>query len=363
MVADALSRKSIGNLASLITQQQDILRDLQKIDMHIIAKDVGTGLLAQLTVRPTLTERIRVAQAEDPHLLQVLQQVRDSGKKGFCLDRVGTLKFGDIFCVLDMGRFRREILEEAHQTSYSVHPGETKMYHDVRRYFWWSGLKKRIAEFVARCLIYLHIKIEHQRSAGTLRPLPIPEWKWEHITVDFVVGLPKTLKKKDSIWVAQSQEKSYVDRQRRDLEFLVGDKVFLKVSPWKWVFRFGKKGKLSPRYIGPYEILARIGPVAYQVELPSELSQIHNMFHVSVLRKYLYGPSHVLREKPIQLRNDLSYEEQPVQIIDRCVKTLRRRVVPLVKVLWRHHGVEEATWELEEEMQSTYPHLFIDSGA
>ncbi|XP_073001474.1 uncharacterized protein [Typha latifolia] len=256
------------------------------------------------------------------------------------------------------------------------------MYHDVRRYFWWPGLKKSIAEFVGRCLICQQVKIEHQRPAGTLRSLPIPEWKWEHITMDFVVGLPKTLNKKDSIWVI-------VDRLTKSAHFLlaldapyealygrkcrtpvswdkvgerkiesseliqetvdkVEDKAFPKVSSWKGVFRFGKKGKLSLRYIGPYEILARIGLVVYRVVLLSKLSQIHNVFIVSVLRKYLYDLSHVLREELIQLGKDLSYEEQLVRIIDRCVKTLRRRVVPF----WRHHGVEEATWALSERIDN-----------
>ncbi|XP_077222075.1 uncharacterized protein LOC143855912 [Tasmannia lanceolata] len=157
---------------------------------------------------------------------------------------------------------------------------------------------------------------------------------------------------------AQSRQKSYADHRRRDLEFAVGDRVFLKVSPWKGVIRFGKKGKLSPRYIGPYEILERIGPVSYRVALPPALSHVHNVFHVSLLRKYLADPSHVLQTEPMQLEQDLSYEEQPVQILDRKEQILRTKRISLVKILWRSQATEEATWEPEEEMKQKYPHLF-----
>ena len=101
---------------------------------------------------------------------------------------------------------------------------------------------------------------------------------------------------KDKLKTAGDRQKSYADHRRRDLEFLVGDRVFLKISPWKGVLRFGRRGKLSPRYIGPYEISERIGPVAYRVILPSKLARIHDVFHVSMLRRYIPDPSHVLRD-------------------------------------------------------------------
>ena len=97
----------------------------------------------------------------------------------------------------------------------------------------------------------------------------------------------------------------------------MGDRVFLKVSPWKGVLRFGRRGKLRPRYIGPYEIIARVGPVAYRLDLPPELSKVHNVFHVSMLRKYIPDPSHVLRDQPVELKDNLTYKEQPMQIVDR----------------------------------------------
>ncbi|KAA3480560.1 DNA/RNA polymerases superfamily protein [Gossypium australe] len=157
---------------------------------------------------------------------------------------------------------------------------------------------------------------------------------------------------------ASDRQKSYADLKRRDIEFAVGDQVFLKVSPWKKVLRFGRKGKLSPRFIGSYKVWRRVGPVAYQLELRVELSQIHDVFHVSMLRRYRSDPSHVMAVEEIEVSPDLTIEEEPVQILDRDVKVLRRKSVPLVKVLWRNHGVEEATWEPEDVMRQQYPQLF-----
>jgi hypothetical protein len=172
------------------------------------------------------------------------------------------------------------------------------------------------------------------------------------ITTDKIKIIRERLK------ITQSKQKSYADNRRKDLEFQVGDWVFLKLSPWKGVVRFGKRGKLSPRFIGPYIITERVGDVAYRLELPEELSQVHDVFHVSMLRKYISDPSHILDSQPITLREDLVYVEEPVQILDRKEQVLRNKVIPLVKVLWRNHEIEEATWEPEEQMQQQDPHLF-----
>ncbi|KAL0556108.1 hypothetical protein IC582_004618 [Cucumis melo] len=159
---------------------------------------------------------------------------------------------------------------------------------------------------------------------------------------------------------AQSRQKSYADVRRKDLEFDVGDMVFLKVAPMKVVLRFKKKGKLCPRFVGPFEILERIGPVAYRLALPPSFSTVHDVFHVSILRRYVADPTHVVDFEPLQINENLSYEEQPVEILAREVKMLRNRGIALVKVLWRNHGVEEATWEREEDMRAMYPELFED---
>ena len=147
----------------------------------------------------------------------------------------------------------------------------------------------------------------------------------------------------DNLKIAIDRQRSYADNRLRDLQFEIGDRVFLKISPWKGVLTFGRRGKLSPRYIGPYEIVSKVGPVAYKLKLPPKLSRIHDTFHVSMLRKYIPDPSHVLREQPMKLKENLTYEETHVQIVDHKEQVLRSKVISLVKVLWKNHEREAAT--------------------
>ena len=122
--------------------------------------------------------------------------------------------------------------------------------------------------------------------------------------------------------------------------------------------RFERKDKFSPKFIGPYEVIEKVGPVAYRLALPSELKNIHNVFHMSMLRRYRLDTSHVVSSETIELRPDLTYEEKSVEILAQEVKELRNKRILLVKVLWRNHKTEEATWESEEVMQHQYPQLF-----
>ncbi|XP_069150379.1 uncharacterized protein [Solanum lycopersicum] len=166
----------------------------------------------------------------------------------------------------------------------------------------------------------------------------------------------------DRLLMAQSRQKSYADRKVRDLEFMVGEKVLLKVSPMKGVMRFGKKGKLSPRYIGPFEVVERIGKVAYQLALPPGLSGVQPVFHISMLKKYHQGGDHVIQWDSVLLDQNFTYEEEPITILDRQIRNLRSKEIASVKVQWKHRPVEEATWEIEADMRSKYPHLFERSG-
>ena len=142
----------------------------------------------------------------------------------------------------------------------------------------------------------------------------------------------------------------------------MGDHVFLKVSLMKNVMRFGKEGKLSPRYVGSFEVLEKVGALAYGVALPQKLGKIHNVFHVSSLRKYVYDASHVVEIELIQLSENLAYEEYPIRIVDTMDKVLRRAIVKLVKVQWSNHEEREATWELESELKEKYLNLFYNQG-
>uniref|UniRef100_A0A2N9H3S5 Integrase catalytic domain-containing protein n=1 Tax=Fagus sylvatica TaxID=28930 RepID=A0A2N9H3S5_FAGSY len=526
VVADALSRKSYGFSAALLTTQKHIINDLERLGVEVVIGG-SQSYLASLSVQPTLIEKIKISQGCDPQLMKIMEEVRGGNRLEFNISNDGALRFGNRLCVPKDSTIKREILEEAHHSPYTVHPGSTKMYRDLREVYWWNNMKREIAHFVEQCLTCQQVKVEHQRPSGLLQPLPIPEWKWENISMDFVCGLPRTSKNHDAIWVvvdrltksahfipirmnysldklaelyvneivrlhgvpvsivsdrdlrftsrfwgslqkalgtklnfstafhpqtdgqsertiqiledmlracvldfkgswidhltlvefaynnsyqasiemapyealygrrcrspicwdevgerkilgpeivlktcekielirerlrvAQSRQKSYADTRRRDLEFEIGDMVFVRVAPMKGVMRFGKKGKLSPRYVGPFEILERVGPVAYKLALPSALSGIHNVFHISMLRRYVSDPSHILSYEPLQVQEDLSYEEMPMEILDRKDQVLRNKTIRLVKVLWRNHSMGEASWEREDEMQSKYPYLF-----
>jgi hypothetical protein len=162
---------------------------------------------------------------------------------------------------------------------------------------------------------------------------------------------------KERLLAAQSRQKSYADNRRRDLEFAEGEHVFLKLSPRRNLGDHRLK-KLQPRYVGPFPIVQRIGKVAYRLALPPELQGIHDVFHVSQLRQYLADPDHVVNDAEIELTTDLSYEERPIQILEFGNKELRQRKIPLVKVLWSHHPIRDATWETESKMRQTYPELF-----
>jgi hypothetical protein len=405
------------------------------------------------------------------------------------------------------------------------------MYKDLKRNFWWKNMRKDIADYVSRCFTCQQVKAEHQKPAGLLQPLPVPEWKWSEISMDFVVGLPRSKRGNDSIWVivdrltksahflpvkttytadtlariyisevirlhgipdcivsdrgsvftsrfwrslqealgtdldycstchpqtdgqtervnqvledmlracvidfqgswedhlplvefaynnsyhfsiamapyealygrpckspicwakpedtvllgpemirettekvamirerilaAQIRQKSFADKRRRPLVFEVGDLVMLKVSPMKGVKHFRKKGKLAPRFVGPVRIIGKVGKVSYQVELPESLSGVHNVFHISMLRKHLRDEelSQVTDLSDLQLQPDFTTTEVPVRILAREDKRLRNKTIPLVKVLWQRHGVEEASWEREEDVRRDFPQLFDD---
>ncbi|GJX73138.1 reverse transcriptase domain-containing protein [Tanacetum coccineum] len=236
------------------------------------------------------------------------------------------------------------------------------MYQDQKKLYWWPNMKAIITEYVGKCLTCSSVKAECQNPSGLLVQPEIPMWKWERITMDFVTKLPRTSDGHDTIWVivdrltksahfiptratdigdvqltgpeiihetiekivqiqqrfqaARDRQRSYVNIRVKPLEFQVGDRVMLKVSPRKGIIRFGKRGKLNPRYIGPFKILEWIGPEAYKLELPEELSNIHSTFHVSNLKKCLSNESLVIPMKELHLDDKLNFVEEPVKVMD-----------------------------------------------
>ncbi|XP_070037217.1 uncharacterized protein [Nicotiana tomentosiformis] len=367
VVADALSRKaeSMGSLAFISAEERPLASDIQSLANRLI----------------------KARQFDNLHLAVLRETVLHGGAKEVSIGEDGVLCLQGRLCVPKVDGLRERILDEAHNSRYSIHTGATKMHRDLRQHYWWRRMKKDIVKYVARCLNCQQVKYEHQRSGGLLHQITIPEWKWECITMDFVVGLPWTLRKFDTVWVivdrltksarfipvattytsdrlaqerlraAQSKQKSYADQKARDVSLMVGEKVLLKVSSMKGIMRFGKKGTLSPRFIGPFEVLRRVEEVAYELALPPNISGVHPVFHMSMLQRYHPDLSHVLDFSTIQLDESLGYEEEPVATVDRQDRQLRSKRIFAVKVQWRGQLVEEATWESEEDMQSRYPHL------
>jgi hypothetical protein len=517
VVADALSRKPFG------IRGTNVLEDWKKESTQLNACLGDDG---GLEVKPNLEDLIYKAQCLDAETTKLKERARKEQLLDLRTDEQGVLWFKNRLCV-PIGKARETLLDEAHNSAYSIHPGTTKMYLDLKTRYWWRGMKKEIAQYVARCDTCQRTKAEHQKPAGLLQPLPIPEWKWEEIGMDFVTGLPRSQRGNDSIWViidrltkvahfipvkttfggaalarlylkeivrlhgiprkivsdrgtqftskfwkglqqamgtkldfstayhpqsdgqtervnkvledilracvlafnrdwesslpyaefsynnshqasikmspfealygrkcqtplmwsnvgertlegpdfvkeaeekvalirrrlleAQSRQKSYADNRRRELRFEEGDFVYLKVSPMRGVRRFQMKGKLAPRFVGPYPIISRIGPVAYRLELPESMSDIHNVFHVSQLRKCLKVPETRIEAEAIQIQKDLQYREKPVKILDSAVRRTRNSEVRLCKVQWSRDGEEEATWESEDSLRKEYPYLF-----
>nr|CAH66749.1 H0409D10.7 [Oryza sativa] len=526
VVADALSRKSYCNMSEGRCLPWELCQEFEKLNLGIVSK----GFVAALEAKPTLFDQIREAQVNDPDIQEIKKNMRRGKAIGFVEDEQGTVWLGERICVPENKELKDTIMKEAHETLYSIHPGSTKMYQDLKQQFWWASMRREIAEYVALCDVCQRVKAEHQKPAGLLQPLKIPEWKWEEIGMDFITGLPRTSAGHDSIWVvvdrltkvahfipvkttytghklaelymarvvclhgvpkkivsdrgsqftskfwqklqselgtrlnfstayhpqtdgqtervnqiledmlracvldfggswdknlpyaefsynnsyqaslqmspnealygrkcrtpllwdqtgerqvfgtdilreaeekvkiiqerlrvAQSRQKSYADNRRRDLVFEEGDYVYLRVTPLRGVHRFQTKGKLAPRFVGPFKIVSRRGEVAYQLELPQSMAGIHDVFHVSQLKKCLRVPTEEANPDRIELQEDLTYVEKPIRILEVSERKTRNRVIRFCKVQWSNHSEEEATWEREDELKSAHPHLFSSS--
>nr|AAX92958.1 retrotransposon protein, putative, Ty3-gypsy sub-class [Oryza sativa Japonica Group]ABA92829.1 retrotransposon protein, putative, Ty3-gypsy subclass [Oryza sativa Japonica Group] len=302
VVADALSRKSHCNHLRTEGMAPELKEEMAQLNLHIVPR----GQINTLDIQPLLRTQIEKAQKDNEEIREVKERLAAGFAKEFSTDEKDVLWYKKRIYVPEQGGLRGLILKEAHESAYSLHPGSTKMYQDLKEGYWWPNMKRDVAEYVALCDVC-------QR---------ITEWKWDEIGMDFIVG------------VAQDRNrKSYADTRRRNLEFKEGDYIYLKVSPMRGTKRFKVKGKLAPRYVGPFQIIARRGEVAYQLQLPKNIADVHPVFHVSQLKKCLRVPEEQATLEEIRISNDLMYPEHPVRILDEAEKRTRTKVWRMYKVI------------------------------
>nr|GEU63423.1 putative reverse transcriptase domain-containing protein [Tanacetum cinerariifolium] len=344
-----------------------------------------------MTIRSSVTDKISVAQGE-------------ASKDGIPL-------IGDV---------RTIIIDETHASRYLVHPRAKETYYDLRDMHWWPCMKKDIATYALQKALGTRLDMStayHPQTDGQSEPtiqtledilkvcvidfggswdthLSLAEFSynnnyhssircapfealygrkcrspvfWAEIRENRLIGpevvqetTDKVVLIKERLKAARHRQKSYADNRRKPLEFEVGDRVLLKVSPWKGVVRFDKKGKLAPRYVGTSEILKKIGLVAYRLRLPEELSSVHDTFNVSNLKKCLVDANLHVPLDEIKIDKTLRFVEEPLEILDREVKGLKRCKIPIVKVRWNSKRIPEFTWEREDHMKAKYLQLFVD---
>ncbi|GJW92477.1 putative reverse transcriptase domain-containing protein, partial [Tanacetum coccineum] len=254
----------------------------------------------------------------------------------------GTLYYLDRIWVPLNGEVRTLIMDEAHKLKYFVHPGSDKMYYDLRDRYWWPGMKKDKAEYVSKCLTCLKVKPEHQRPSGLLQQAEIPVWKWEGIDMDFVTKLPRT-----SSGMTQSGVRC------APFEALYGRKLSYR--------------QLCGAEVGEGQLIDQCGDFVLRskcrlerCDLPEELNGVHGAFHVSNLKKGLVDPTLQVPLDEIQVDAKLNFVEEPVEILEREFKKLKRSRIAIIKVRWNSKCSPEFTWEREDQMKLKYPHLFSD---
>ena len=212
VVADVLSRKSQGVLDSIASREWQMLETVGQFRLQYDEQAQGT--LGSMMATPSLLSRVIESQVQDAELVSIRGRVQlGTADEGWAIHTDGSLQYRGRVVVPQSTDLREEILKEFHCSQFAVHPGGMKMYHDLHRQYYWSGMKRHVGDFVRRCLTCQQVKVEHQRPAGLLQPLEIAEWKWEHITMDFVTHFPRTSRKHDAIWVI-------VDRLTKSEHFL-----------------------------------------------------------------------------------------------------------------------------------------------
>nr|GEY69120.1 reverse transcriptase domain-containing protein [Tanacetum cinerariifolium] len=327
----------------------------------------------------------------------------------------GTLCLKNKSSVSCFGDLRTLIMHESHKSKYSIHPGSNKMYQDLKQLYWWPNIKANIATYkfpewkrekitmdfitkipkttngydiiwviVDRVTKSAHfLPMRENDPMEKLMKLYMKEIVTRHgvpisiisdrdgrFTSLFWQALHKALGTRLDMSTAYHLEIHYQSEImiqtledmlracRKTTDFQVGDKVMLKVSPWKWVVRFVKRGKLNPRYIRPFKMLSKVEDVAYRLELPQQLSRVCNTFHVSNLKKCLSDESLVISLDELRIDDKLYFVDEPVEIMDHEIKQLKRSRIPIIKVRWNSKRGPEFTWECKDQFKQKYPQLF-----
>jgi hypothetical protein len=206
LVANALSRKEHVHVAIVAQLPDELAEDFAKLNLGIVAHMEG----ANIEVDPTLEQEIRKGHVGDAKIQEIRDLMAEGRGSNFTEDDQGTIWFKNRIRVPEIDILRETILKEAHDSAYSIHPGSTKMYQDLKHKDWWYGLKNDFASHVALCDVCQTVKAKHQRPTGLLHPLKVPEWKWEEIGMDFIVGLPRTFAGYDSIWVIMTKVAHFI---------------------------------------------------------------------------------------------------------------------------------------------------------
>ncbi|GJU52207.1 putative reverse transcriptase domain-containing protein [Tanacetum coccineum] len=332
-----------------------------------------------MTIHPKLPTQILEAQTEAIKEENIKAENLRGMYKAFKVRPDGTRCIKNRSWLPLFGNLRDLIMHESHKSKYSIHPGSDKMYQDLKKLYWWPNMKAIIAEYVGKCLTCYRVKAECQKLSGLLVQPEIPIWKWERIIMDFITKLSKTSNGHDTIWVIVDRLTKVVHfiptRETDSMETLTSYHASIKATPFEALYgrkcrspvcwakvgdvqltgpeiihettekivqiqqrlqaaRDRQRRELNPPYIRPFKILKRIGPVAYKLELPEELKNVHNTFHVSNLKKCLSDESIVIPMKELRLDDKLNFVEEPVEIMDREVKQLKQSHIPIVKVRW-----------------------------